>query len=145
MPETLESANVWVAAPLIVVPFVPSISTVLASRRKTLTPLSPLSLVSVSAVPLTAATTFPERSERTSRTSAARKNGAKRRRNRRGRIRERPSSEFHVSALNGLRRFIVGPPEGCVNETTQLLGPHNIRGPLSQEKPPGAPSHKGLS
>src|SRR5262245_10205522 len=106
IPDTLESAKVWEAAPLIVVP-IPSISTVLASSRKTLTVLSPRSLVSVSAVPFTAAATFPERSERTSRTSAAGKTGVKRRQTRRGRRRERRREESHDNDTSGLESFMV--------------------------------------
>jgi hypothetical protein len=106
IPETLESAKICEAAPLIVVPK-PLISTCVASRRKTSTKLSPPSLVRVSAVPLTAATTFPERSDRTSRTSATRQTWAKSRYARRGRRRDRIRSEFHVSDLNGLESFMV--------------------------------------
>src|SRR5262245_40135812 len=139
IPDTLASANVCESAPLIVVvPSWLSISTVFASRRKTSTALFPLSLVSVSAVPATAATTFPARSDRTSSTSAAGKTGANRRCTPRSRRRERPRSEFHVSDLNGLRRFIVGPPERRVTWTAQF------RGLLSpKQKPHGAISHQG--
>src|SRR5262249_29602670 len=108
---------------LIVVPLKPSISTVLASRRKTLTALSPLSLVRVRAVPFAAATTLPERSDRTSRTSAAGKPEAKPHRTRRRvRPRECPRIEFHVSDLNGLRRFIAGPRERQMTRKTHLWG-----------------------
>src|SRR5262249_53279165 len=106
IPDTLESAKVTEPAPLIVVP-TPSISTVLASKRKTLTVLSPLSLVSVSAVPATVATTFPERSDRTSRISAAGTTGVYRRRTRRGRRRERRREESHDNDTSGLESFMV--------------------------------------
>src|SRR5262249_22896494 len=104
--ETLASAKVWKPAPLIVVP-TPSTSTVLASRRKTLTVLSWLSLGRVSAVPFTAATTFPERSERTSRTPPRGKIGANRRRTRRGRGRERRLGDSHDNDTSGLESFMV--------------------------------------